>query len=126
MINYRTLKPQGVLAEYVRFFWSLEAHVELMNEPFVHRALPDNCVELIFYCKGKLSISSSEGEEGKTFASGVFGQSQKFRQFRTRSDFNLFGVYLYPYTFKRLFNLPVHHLCNEKVDGETLWGIDGK
>lgn len=126
MIDYRMLKPQGALAEYVRFFWSLEARVELMHEPFVHRALPDNCVELIFYCKGNLSISASGGEEGTTFASGVFGQTQKFRQFRTGSNFSLFGVYLYPYTFKRLFNLPAHHLCNEKVDSGTLWGIAGK
>ncbi|MCD9015153.1 helix-turn-helix transcriptional regulator [Parachryseolinea silvisoli] len=126
MINYRTHKPQGVLAEYVRFFWSLEAQVELMNEPFAHRALPDNCIELIFYCKGSLSISASGGEEGNTFASGVFGQTQKFRQFRTRSNFTLFGVYLYPYIFKALFNLPAHYLCNEKVDSETLWGIEGR
>jgi AraC-like DNA-binding protein len=120
------LKPQGFLTEYVRSFWSLEAQVELMDNSFVHRALPDNCVELIFYCKGRLSISSSEGEEGNTFTSGVFGQAQKFRQFRTTRNFNLFGVYLYPYTFTTLFNLPVHHLCNEKIDSETLWGIEGK
>jgi len=126
MINYRMHKPQGVLAEYVRFFWSLEAQVQLMNEPFVHRALPDNCVELIFYYEGKLSITAPGGEEGNTFASGVFGQTQTFRQFRTRKNFNLFGVYLYPYTFKTLFNLPAHHLRNEKVDSETLWGIEGK
>lgn len=126
MINYRMLKPQGALAEYVRFFWSLEAQVELMSEPFVHRALPDNCIELIFYCKGNLSISASGREEGNTFASGVFGQSQIFRQFRTTRNFTLFGVYLYPYIFKTLFNLPAHHLCNEKVDSETLWGAAGK
>src|SRR5688500_619170 len=105
MIQYRTYPPNGVLAEFVRFFWSLEADVEA-SDPFVHRALPDNCAELIFYCKGKLSISSLDGEEGDTFASGIFGQAQKFRQFRTRSGFQLFGVYLYPYALKLLFNLP--------------------
>jgi AraC-like DNA-binding protein len=118
-------KPEGVLAEYVRFYWSLEAQVEGID-PFVHRALPDNCVELIFYCKGKLAISSLEGEEGNTFASGVFGQAQKFRQFKTQSNFHLFGVYLYPYSFKLLFNLPAYHLRNEKIDTETLWGFKGK
>lgn len=118
-------KPQGILAEYVRFFWSLEVQVET-TDPFIHRALPDNCVELIFYCKGKLSISSPEGEEGDTFASGVFGQTKKFRQFRTNNGFNLFGVYLYPHSFKMLFNLPANKLHNEKVDSETLWGTEGK
>lgn len=37
-----------------------------------------------------------------------------------------FGVYLYTYAFKTLFNLPAHHLRNEKIDSETLWGIKGK
>jgi AraC-like DNA-binding protein len=125
MIQYHMYKPQGILADFVRFFWSLEAQVEAA-EPFIHRTLPDNCLELIFYCKGKLSISSLEGDEGKTFASGVFGQAQKFRQFMTNSDFNLFGVYLYPYSLKILFNLPAHKFYNEKIDSETLWGIKGK
>jgi AraC-like DNA-binding protein len=125
MIQYRMLEPHGVLGEYVRFFWSLDAQVEGMDS-FVHRALPDNCVELIFYCRGKLAISSSEGEEGNTFASGVFGQAQKYRQLKTRDNFHLFGVYLYPYTFKMLFDLPAHHLRNDKIDTETLWGFKGK
>lgn len=125
MIRYSMHKPEGVLSEYVRFFWSLDAQVEA-TDSFVHRALPDNCVELIFYCRGKLAISSSQGEEGNTFASGVFGQAQKYRQFKTNSNFHLFGVYLYPYSFKMLFNLPAHHLRNEKIDTETLWGINGR
>lgn len=126
MIQYNMQKPQGALADYVRFFWSLEAHISDMPLPFVHRALPDNCVELIFYCKGKLSISSLDGDEGHTFDSGIFGQVKKFRQFRTNSDFSLFGVYLYPYSFKTLFNLPVHHLSNEMIDTGAIWGAEGK
>ena len=96
MIQYRMVKPQVVLGEYVRFFWRLDAEFQ-RSDPFVHRALPDNCVELIFYCRGNLAISSSAGEEGNTFTSGAFGQAQKYRQFKTGSDFRLFGVYLYPY-----------------------------
>ncbi|HYG19601.1 MAG TPA: helix-turn-helix transcriptional regulator [Ohtaekwangia sp.] len=125
MINYRIYAPQGILAQFVRFFWSLEAEVNYC-ESFVHRALPDNCPELIFYCKGSLSISSPDGEEGRTFSSGIFGQAKKFRQFRTERSFGLFGVYLYPYSLRMLFNLPADPLCNEKVDSETLFGFEGK
>ena len=125
MIQYRMHKPQGILGDYVRFFWSLDAQVET-KDPFVHRALPDNCAELIFYCKGELAISSLDGDEGNTFASGVFGQAEKFRQFKTQRNFHLFGVYLYPYSFKMLFNLPAHLLRNEKIDTQTLLGFKGK
>ena len=125
MVQYKVYKPQRLLSEYIRFFWSLEVQVN-EQDSFVHRALPDNCIELIFYCKGKLAISSLAGDEGNTFASGVFGQAQKFRQFKTNSNFHLFGVYLYPYSIKLLFNLPSYHLCNEKIDSETLWGLQGK
>jgi AraC-like DNA-binding protein len=125
MVDYKMFKPQGVLAQFVRFFWNLEAQVDGSN-PFVHRALPDNCAELIFYCKGNLSISSPDGDEGKTFASGIFGQAQKFRQFKTNHDFSLFGVYIYPYALNSLFNLSPSNVCNEKVDSNTLFGISGK
>jgi AraC-like DNA-binding protein len=125
MINYRMYEPGGILGQFVKFFWSLEVQV-LPYESFVHRALPDNCLELIFYCKGSLSISSQDGDEGNTFASGVFGQAKKFRQFRTTSNFILFGAYLFPYSLRMLFNIPADALCNEKVDSETLFGFEGK
>ena len=125
MVKYGIQKPLDALSDYVRFFWTLEANVGSMV-PFVHRALPDNCLELIFYCQGQFSISSASGEEGNTFTSGVFGHAQKYRQFTTSSDFTLFGVYLYPHAFKMLFDLPAHELTNEKIDSETLWGMEGK
>lgn len=125
MIRYKMFKPQGALNDYVRFFWSLDAKLD-GNGPFVHRALPDNCIELIFYVKGQLSISSLSGPEGKTFTSGIFGQAEKFRKFSTDADFSLFGVYLYPFTFKYLFNVPANVLSNEKIDSRTLWGNEGE
>ena len=105
MVKYSTQKPCEALSDYVRFFWTLEAKVGEM-EPFVHRALPDNCLELIFYCQGRFSISSSTEKKETLFTSGVFGHAQKYRQFTTNNDFTLFGVYLYPHSFKMLFDLP--------------------
>ena len=125
MTKYKMFKPQGALSAYVKFFWSLEAELG-GNEPFVHRALPDNCMEFIFYIKGNLSISSSSGPEGKTFTSGIFGQAEKFRLFKTETAFSLFGVYLYPFSSTYLFNLPADILSNEKIDSKTLLGMDGE
>jgi len=126
MIQYHMYQPQACLREFVRFFWSLDVRAGAMNDPFVHRALPDNCMELIFYCKGTLSIRSASGDEGSTFTSGIFGQTQKFRLFNTTSDFSLFGVYLYPHVLNVVSNVPANDLCNEKVDSETLWGAEGR
>jgi AraC-like DNA-binding protein len=125
MINYSSHQPSKELADYVRFFWTLEARLGSM-EPFVHRALPDNCLELIFYCKGQLSIRSSRGSEGNTFTSGIFGQAHEFRQFKTETDITLFGVYFYPHSLKVLFDLPASALTNIMVDSESLWGSEGK
>jgi AraC-like DNA-binding protein len=124
MVTFTTQRPCEELSDYIRFFWMLDVTVD-SSTPFVHRALPDNCLELIFYCRGKFSIMSSRGDEGHTFRSGVFGHAQEFRQFRTYNDFTLFGVYLYPYSFKTFFNLPAHELTNQIVDIETLWGAEG-
>jgi AraC-like DNA-binding protein len=125
MVKYSTQNPPEALSDYVRFFWTLEAKVG-SNEPFVHRALPDNCLELIFYCQGRFSIGSAKGNEGDTFTSGVFGHAQKYRQFITSNDFTLFGVFLYPYSLKMLFDLPAHELTDAMVDCETLWGVEGR
>lgn len=119
------IKAEGMLANFVKFFWTLDVQVS-KDDSFVHRTLPDNCVELIFYCKGKFVISSVTENEGSTFTSGVFGQFRAFRQFRTSADFCLFGVYLYPYALKILFGFPASELINEKIDTATLWGVDGK
>lgn len=124
MAQYRMLKAEGILADYVRFFWTLDVQVCKEN-PFIHRTLPDNCVELIFYCKGKLSISSATGDEENTFTSGFFGQLRSFRQFKTSDDFSLFGIYLYPYSLKALFGLPAFELTDEKIASATLWGTEG-
>jgi AraC-like DNA-binding protein len=124
MAKYRMLKAEGILADYVRFFWTLDVEVG-NDDPFIHRTLPDNCVELIFYCKGKLSIRSTAGEEGSTFTSGVFGQLSSFRQFKTSEDFKLFGVYLYPYSLRVLFGLPASELTDERIDSATIWGPEG-
>jgi AraC-like DNA-binding protein len=125
MIRYTTQIPRPELKDYVRFFWTLDVEVG-SSAPFVHRALPDNCLEMIFYCRGAFSITSPSGGEGNTFQSGVFGQAQQFRQFKTSNDFTLFGVYLYPHSFKTIFNLPADELTNQMVDIESLWGIAGK
>jgi len=125
MVKYSTQNPPEALSDYVRFFWTLEAKVG-SKEPFVHRALPDNCLELIFYCQGRFSISSAKGNEGNTFTSGVFGHAQKYRQFTTNSDFTLFGVFLYPHSLKMLFDLPAHELTDAMLDCETLWGAEGR
>lgn len=124
MAKYRMLKAEGILADYVRFFWTLEVEV-CKDDPFIHRTLPDNCVELIFYCKGKFAIRSAAGEEGTTFTSGVFGQLSSFRQFKTSEDFTLFGVYLYPYSLKVVFGLPASELTDQKIDSDTIWGAEG-
>jgi AraC-like DNA-binding protein len=124
-MNYSTQKPPLELSDYVRFFWTLEVDVG-SGDPFVHRALPDNCLELIFYCRGQFSITSSLGDEGNTFTSGVFGHAQKYRQFKTSNSFTLFGVYLYPHFLKMLFHLPANELTDEMVDSRTLWGTEGK
>jgi AraC-like DNA-binding protein len=125
MLKYCTYNPPRELTDYVRFFWSLDAEVISFGN-FVHRALPDNCFELIFYPVGQFSISSLNGAEGNTFRSGIFGQADKFRLFKTDRDFSLFGVYLYPYSLPQFFNLPAHELTTQMVDSKTLWGIEGE
>ena len=79
-----------------------------------------------FLLSGKIFDKLVKWRRRKHFYVRCFGHAQKDRQFTTNSDFTLFGVYLYPHSFKMLFNLPAQELTDAMVDCETLWGVEGR
>ena len=122
---YYTTPPPEVLADYVQFFWVLEGQATA-DFPFVHRSLADNGPEFIFYCKGQFTRYGNLSKDQRTFRAGIYGQTQHFYQFKTESDFGIFGVYLYPYAIQHLFSIPGTELSNENADVNTLLGVEGE
>jgi AraC-like DNA-binding protein len=112
------------LTEYIRCFWILESN-EPSSFPFIHRATAECCPEFIFYYKGEVNVYTSEGNSEKTFASGLYAQSQVYRKFAIDKAFGMLGVYLYPQTLPILFDIPASNLSDYNLDIKTIFGKEG-
>lgn len=62
----------------------------------------------------------------KTFASGLYAQSQAFRKFAINKEFGMLGVYLYPHTAPLLFGIPANNLSDNNLDVASLFGHEGR
>jgi AraC-like DNA-binding protein len=122
-MNYYTIPPSPQLAPYVRFFWVFESG-EKPAAPYVYRSMADGCAEILFHYRGVFEDADEPGV--KQSYSLVHAQTQRFRRFETKDNFSIFGVYLYPDSIPRLFNLPSTDLSNQMPDLASLIGREGK
>ncbi|MBC9797505.1 response regulator transcription factor [Sinomicrobium weinanense] len=123
--EYHTIAPPEHLAGFVQFYWVLEGKASARC-PFVHRVLADCCPELIFYYKGNFRRYTETSGSEEVLASRIFGQTQQFSTFVTKTDFGLFGIYLYPHAISQLFALPASELSDQMTDLKTLLGKSGE
>jgi hypothetical protein len=124
-MNYYTIPPTNRLAEYVRYFWVLEAEVT-KGDFYIHRSMANSCPELFFHYQGVFEEWVSPDKWANSFPSGLHGQSQQISRFRINQSFGLFGAYLYPYTIPLIFNIPASALSNQIPDLLSLLGQEGK
>lgn len=120
-MTYITIPPPNTLEKYVRHFWVLEG--EASNEtPYIHRAMADGSVELIFHYHGIFNELITDGEIIKSFSAGFDAQSQKMRRYSTHTNFGIFGVYMYPFALSQLFSIPASEITNQSIELKTLLG----
>jgi len=123
-MNFRFIKPSQQLADYVRFFWFMEGNASIQN-PFVHHAFAYPCPELIFCYRGQFNYNFGLEAE-RTLSAGIYGQTQIFSTAASKTDFGIFGFYLYPHALPQLFGLPANELTNQSADIKTLCGKEGE
>jgi AraC-like DNA-binding protein len=123
-MNYYTIKPPAVLADFVRYFWVLECDVPVKGD-YVYRSMADGCAEILFHYEGQFDELLNNEKAEKSFLSGVHGPSAHFRRFRINKSFGIFGAYLYPYSLKLLFKTPASELSNNMPELHSYLGKDG-
>lgn len=124
-MRFITIRPSPLLADYVRCFWMLEASVSGAGL-YVHRNMASGCPELFFHYKGDFEEVLPGNKTEKCFSSGIHGQSQVFRRFRTGEDFGIFGAYLYPFAVPLLLGIPAEEVSNHLIDFQTFLGTQGE
>jgi AraC-like DNA-binding protein len=122
-MQYFTIKPPERLASYVRYFWVLEGEAS-PGKAYVHRSMADGCAELVFHYNGIFDDLIDDVSAGKSFSSGLAGQSQVFRRFLIRQNFGIFGAYLYPFAVSQLFSVEGTDAKNQMIDLRSLLGAE--
>lgn len=123
-MNYYTLPPSKKLEGLVRFFWVFES--DQITDSYIYRSMADPCCELLFHYKGRFDELSKTGERSRSFSSGIHSQTHHYRRFITEEAFGIFGVYLYPFAARQLFNLSTKELTNQMPDLPSALGREGK
>jgi AraC-like DNA-binding protein len=118
-MGFHIIKPPSKLADYIRCFWVLDSDV-----PYQHYAVADGLAEMVFHYRGSFQ-EIKNGKEESSWLSGVQAQSQRARQFVTRTGFGIFGVYLYPFALSKIFSRPADAFSNEMPDLHCLLGKEG-
>lgn len=120
-MKYTNIPPPSTLAKYVRHFWVLEGEASDEN-PYIHRAMADGSVELIFHYQGVFNELITDDKIIKSYSAGLDAQSQKMRRYAINTNFGIFGVYMYPFATPQLFSIPASEISNHSIDLKTLLG----
>lgn len=96
------------------------------GEEFVHRAMADGSVEIVFSCRGVFDELTAAGRVESSTLASVQAQSTKYRRYSTNESFGIFGAYLYPFALPKLFNCPATDFTNVSLDLESVIGADGR
>ncbi len=123
-MNYYTFPPSKKLEGLVRFFWVFEGNQ--VTGSYIYRSMADPCCEILFHYKGRFDELTANGKRCGSFLSGIHAQTHQYRRFITEEDFGVFGVYLYPFAARQLFNLSAKELSNQMPDLTSALGQKGK
>jgi AraC-like DNA-binding protein len=122
---YYSIPPGPKLAGIVRSFWVLEGEASV-HQPFTSVCFATECPGMLFHYKGSFTqLDHQTGREKPVFNAGLYGQTEFTKEFVTKSDFGIFGVYLYPHSLAQIFKMPAQHFTNALPDLESLLSKEG-
>ncbi len=119
-MTYSCHLPHPHLSRYIRFYWVLES-----DAPYVHRATADGCAELVFHVNGDFVGADASGVFVDAAPATLRGPASQYSRYSCDSSFSIFGVYIYPYALRHLFNIPANVLGNTEHSLSTILGANG-
>ncbi len=106
MILYQEYPPHPALNAYVACLWTCDVHAK--HSPHSHRVLPDNCIDILW-----------QEHEGESFAVGMMTGAIHVE---STGVVRTVAVRFKPGAAAYFFDLPLHELCNQRIDLDALWG----
>ncbi|MEI4619531.1 AraC family transcriptional regulator [Bacillus pfraonensis] len=117
-MKYQEIKPTGILAHYVKCFWTLERTYHQDEKEIVW---PDGNVELLFHYGSRYYNKNRQMPH-----SFVIGPLTKYMDLISDGHVSLMGVRFQPWGFASFFRETMKELTNQMVPLETLIGYEAK
>jgi AraC-like DNA-binding protein len=123
-MNYYTIPPPPVLAQYVRCFWVYEGEAS-PEEPYVYRGYADGCCELVFHYSSPFDLVNKDETPEPSIAAGIHAQTRKYTRWIVDRNWGIFGCYIYPFAIPRLFGFPATDFTDILTDFRSALGVEG-
>ncbi len=122
-MNYQTFEPSPDLANFIKFYWTLENPKE--RSPEKQTIIPDGCMEMIFHY-GDLYRQYFENDNSKIQPkSFVIGQLTRPLEIEPTGVTGIFSVRFHPDGFLPFATIPIKEMENTAFPLNQLFGNNG-
>lgn len=123
-MDYRVYTPSGLLSQYVKYYWTLEAFDNFLPGSR-ERIFPDGCMELIFHYGDVFKKYSNQVESHNQPRSFIHGQLKSFIEVESTGKIGIFSVRFKPDGLRAFLRIGVDELRENVVSVHDLWGSNG-
>lgn len=122
-MEYTTYKPKDLLADKVKYFWSLESSGDSHSR---ERIFPDGCIELIFHYGDhfkKFHIENYTEIQPKSF---IHGQITKFIEIQASGKIGMLCARFHPAGLRHFIDFEVSNITDKTMTVQEIWPDEGE
>ncbi|NLL13700.1 MAG: AraC family transcriptional regulator [Fibrobacter sp.] len=109
-MNFKYIRPSGILAEYVNYYWVLES--DASEGQIWERVVPITNIELMFHYKCPFICQNKNETKFPQPRSFISGIKSDYTDVATSGDSGVITVYFYPFGACNFFRFPLQEIEN--------------
>ncbi len=113
-MNFKFVKPSGILANYIQYYWVLESDVS--EGRIWERVIPTTNIELMFHYKNPFVSQKNSGPAASQPRSFMSGLKNDFVDVSTNGDSGVIAVSFYPFGACNFFRFPMLEIEDKTAD----------
>lgn len=114
IMNFKYVKPSGILANYIKYYWVLESDVS--EGRIWERVIPTTNIELMFHYKNPF-VSQKKSEHAKSQPrSFISGLKNDFVDVATNGDSGVIAVSFHPFGACNFFRFPLLEIEDKSAE----------
>lgn len=120
-MNFSFFKPTGILAQYIRHYWVLEADVN--ERPVTELIIPTGNIEMMFHFRKPFLNKNDRNSltHPKSFISGI---SSSQSEVTTQGESGLIAVTFFPHGASHFLPFPLQEIEDKNIDLKDVFNKD--